>query len=399
MPRRVTIREVAQAAGVSTQTVSRVLNYRPDVAPDTVARVREVIAELSYSPNLLARGLTQGRTHLLGVVAYGLEYFGPSRIITGIEQQAAAMGYTISLTLIHGPRPTTLMPCWRTSWAAGWTASCGPSPRSPTTGPGCARAATTCRCRSCSWAAPPARTADPRSGSTTRPWDGSPPITSSPGVPEASPSSPARSIGGRRRNARLAGDALSRRPGVTPDDSLVTEGDWTASSGEEGLYRLLRSAPGIDAVFASNDQMALGVLHAAHRMGLRIPEDLAVVGVDDIAEGSHFWPPLTTVHQPLIDAGMMAVQTVVRLIRATTPGRQSDEPTTPMATVLQPELIVRQSSRAVSAATTRDRPIGRGIDTSSTAHAGARAQADGIRLMLSWRCSGRRAVGVVGLRA
>ena len=101
--RRVTIREVAQAAGVSTQTVSRVLNYRPDVAPDTVARVREVIAELSYSPNLLARGLTQGRTHLLGVVAYGLEYFGPSRIITGIEQQAAAMGYTISLTLIHRP--------------------------------------------------------------------------------------------------------------------------------------------------------------------------------------------------------------------------------------------------------------------------------------------------------
>jgi LacI family transcriptional regulator len=58
MPRRVTIREVARAAGVSTQTVSRVLNYRPDVAPDTVARVREVIAELSYSPNLLARGLT-----------------------------------------------------------------------------------------------------------------------------------------------------------------------------------------------------------------------------------------------------------------------------------------------------------------------------------------------------
>jgi LacI family transcriptional regulator len=91
--------------------------------------------------------------------------------------------------------------------------------------------------------------------------------------------------------------------GCHPDDSLVTEGDWTASSGEEGLYRLLRSAPGIDAVFASNDQMALGVLHAAHRMGLRVPEDLAVVGVDDIAEGSHFWPPLTTVHQALIDAG------------------------------------------------------------------------------------------------
>ena len=74
--RRVTIRDVAQAAGVSTQTVSRVLNDRPDVAPETFDRVQRVIADTGYLPDMLARGLTQGRTHTLGVVAYGLEYFG-----------------------------------------------------------------------------------------------------------------------------------------------------------------------------------------------------------------------------------------------------------------------------------------------------------------------------------
>ena len=77
---RMTIRDVAAAAGVSVQTVSRVLNNRPDVAPETLARVQDVIRKTGYAPNMLARSLTQGRSHVLGVVAYGLEYFGPSRV-------------------------------------------------------------------------------------------------------------------------------------------------------------------------------------------------------------------------------------------------------------------------------------------------------------------------------
>ena len=101
--RRMTIREVAAAAGVSTQTVSRVINNRPDVAQETFDRVQRIISDTGYAPNILARSLTQGRSHALGVVAYGLEYFGPSRILTGIEQQAAEMGYSISLNLIHEP--------------------------------------------------------------------------------------------------------------------------------------------------------------------------------------------------------------------------------------------------------------------------------------------------------
>jgi transcriptional regulator with XRE-family HTH domain len=101
--RRMTIKEVARAAGVSTQTVSRVLNNRPDVAFETLERVRQIIADTGYTPNMLARSLTQGRSHIIGVVAAGLDYFGPSRVLTGIEQQAADLGYAISLNLIHDP--------------------------------------------------------------------------------------------------------------------------------------------------------------------------------------------------------------------------------------------------------------------------------------------------------
>jgi LacI family transcriptional regulator len=128
--------------------------------------------------------------------------------------------------------------------------------------------------------------------------------------------------------------------------ALVFEGDWTASSGDEGLRRLLRDTPGIDAVFAGNDQMALGTMHAAHGLGLRIPERLSVVGVDDTAEGSHFWPPLTTVHQPLSDAGALAVDTIVRIIAEARAGLHVDDPGSAPVTLLEPELIVRESSRA-----------------------------------------------------
>ena len=135
---------------------------------------------------------------------------------------------------------------------------------------------------------------------------------------------------------------------MTAADALVVEGDWTANSGEQGLYRLLEQQPDIDAVFAGNDQMALGVLHGAHSLGRRVPEDLAVVGVDNIAEASHFWPALTTVHQPLREAGALAVEEIVGSIRRAGQRRRAHEPSAPQATLLRPELIVRESSRAVS---------------------------------------------------
>jgi LacI family transcriptional regulator len=137
--------------------------------------------------------------------------------------------------------------------------------------------------------------------------------------------------------------------GLPADDDLVAEGDWTADSGVRGLTRLLETGGDLDAVFASNDQMALGVLHGAHRLGRIVPDGLSVAGVDDIAEGSHFTPPLTTVHQPLRDAGAMAVTMIDALVEE---ANSLDEPGTTAVSaatqnrLLSPELIVRESTRS-----------------------------------------------------
>src|SRR5829696_10121072 len=94
---RATIKEVASAARVSTQTVSRVINERPDVSPETRRRVQEVIKELSYQPSALARSLISQRSHTLGVVTAGLRYIGPSRTLSGITSAAEEFGYSVLL--------------------------------------------------------------------------------------------------------------------------------------------------------------------------------------------------------------------------------------------------------------------------------------------------------------
>ena len=187
---RVTIREVAEAAGVSMQTVSRVLNNRPDVAPDTYERIQRIIANTGYSPNLLARGLTQGRSHVLGVVAFGLDYFGPSRVLTGIDERAAETGYAISLNLIHRPETGDVYGILNSLFARQVDGVIWAIPRSAATSTGRTSARRTCRCRSCSWAAWPGRRRCPRSASTTGPSAGWPPSTCSPGAPGTSASSP-----------------------------------------------------------------------------------------------------------------------------------------------------------------------------------------------------------------
>src|SRR5690349_5202333 len=94
---RATIKEVASVAGVSTQTVSRVINERPDVSPETRRRVQEVVKKLSYQPSALARSLISQRTHTLGVVTAGLRHIGPSRTLSGITSAAEEAGYSILL--------------------------------------------------------------------------------------------------------------------------------------------------------------------------------------------------------------------------------------------------------------------------------------------------------------
>jgi DNA-binding LacI/PurR family transcriptional regulator len=129
--------------------------------------------------------------------------------------------------------------------------------------------------------------------------------------------------------------------GLAACESLIVHGDWSAASGEVRLGELLDRCRDIDAVLAGNDQMALGVLCRAHRLGRRIPEDLAVVGFDNTPESAYFWPPLTTVHLRHVEIGRLAVEQLVNLIEVQ---RQADGEAAPATIVLKPELVVRESS-------------------------------------------------------
>ncbi len=347
---RINIKQVAQAAGVSTQTVSRVLNHRVDVAPETRQRIQQVINETGYAPNALARGLIQGRSHTLGVVAYGLDYFGPSRVLTGIEQQAAEMGYSIFLRLLPNAATNDVDNLLDSLIAR--------------------------QVDGIIWSIPDI--GDNRSWSHVRGRDLAVPVVLVSGM--TGPSSlPLVAIdnlaigrlatqhllmGGARHvgivtgvptwweaQQRLAGwRATLAANGLPADERLIAAGDWSAKSGEQSLYQLLAQSPNLDAVFVGNDQMALGVLRAAHRLGRRIPEDLMVVGVDNIPEAAHFWPALTTVRQRLRASGALAVERLDGLIQQSPAAARAGDRIEAKVTLLQPELIVRESTRSAASA-------------------------------------------------
>ena len=336
---RTTIRDVAAVAGVSYQTVSRVLNNKPDVAEETRQRVLEVIEQLGYQPSSIARSLTQGRSYTLGVVSYGVEFYGPANTLSGIEHQANELGYTLLLSLMRHPE---------------------------TSGVQVLRDMLSYYVDGIVWAV---------SGiGDSREWtEKEMSHLSIPVVLLDMPPSPHLSIvnvdsrrGGymatrhlldqgyqtigliagpldwwAARQRKLGWQEALEEAGLAIEDSLVVEGTWSAASGERGLGRLLEQHPSVDAVFASNDQMALGVLKAARETGRRVPEDLAVVGFDDIPEAAFFCPPLSTVRQDLDELGRCAVRELGRMIEARQRGEAAVDP---ISISLQPELIVRESS-------------------------------------------------------
>jgi DNA-binding LacI/PurR family transcriptional regulator len=126
------------------------------------------------------------------------------------------------------------------------------------------------------------------------------------------------------------------------DESLSEEGDWSSESGAAAMTALLDRVPGLDAVVAANDRMALGAMHVLRERGLRIPEDVAVTGFDDIEEAAWLAPPLTSVHQPLDEMGRQAVRTLWSEVGAVE--------TVPVAIPLRAELVVRESTIGIATA-------------------------------------------------
>jgi DNA-binding LacI/PurR family transcriptional regulator len=130
--------------------------------------------------------------------------------------------------------------------------------------------------------------------------------------------------------------------GLDASENHCVEGNWSSASGEQAFSQLLEKFPEIDAVFVGNDQMALSVLREALHRNIRVPEQLAVVGFDNIVESAYFYPSLTTVSQDLQALGEQAVQNIVNMIRV----RQENQPVFAQSKFIQPTLIIRESSKS-----------------------------------------------------
>jgi LacI family transcriptional regulator len=335
----VTITDVARHARVSAGTVSNVLTGKRPVAEETRARIMHAITVLGYQPNLLARSLVNRTSKTLGVVTSGLEYYGPSRTLVGIEHRANTLGYSLLLDLLHDPEDEdadSLLDDLSSRRVDGiiWAVhEVG---------------------RNREWLAPDRLRSLPPIVFLTMETR-----------PQASVISTDNRAGamlavqhlvdqGRRSIAMITGplswwEARERlagwrncleAAGLSSDPTLVFEGDWTAASGEAALQHAIAMRPDIDAIFASNDQMALGVLRASHYMGRSVPRDLAVVGFDNMPEAAFLLPSLTSVRQHLSDLGSVAVEELHRAIEARAQGLTTE----PVVRLITPELVIREST-------------------------------------------------------
>lgn len=322
--------DVAAMAGVSSQTVSRVANNRSNVEEETRRRVLSAMRVLGYRPNTAARALVTGQFRALGLISFGLSSFGNARTVDALTRAAQRAGYTVHMIAIEAQTEQAVH--------------------------------------------------DAFDQLTTQAVDGivlieaqildTPALRLPPGVPvvmadgDVSQRHPTvdtdQALGARlvtRHLLSLGHETVWHVSG--PEDSYAARrraeswhatlkdagaavppllfGDWSAASGyEAGCH--LAARPGVSAVFAANDQMALGVMRALTQAGRRIPQDVSVAGFDDLDEAPYFSPPLTTVRQ---DFDVVAEQIVSMMVGQIETGRA------PSATALiAPRLVVRESTGA-----------------------------------------------------
>ena len=338
--KRITIKDVAQAAGVSTQTVSRVVNKFSYVSEETRQRVEEVVEQLGYRPSTLARSLIQQRSYTLGVVTFGLKYIGPSRTLNGVADKADELGYMLLMKELDNFDINSIDDVIDSLLARQvdgiiWVA--------PEIG------------NNHSWLderlekipVPVLFLAmEPREGISSVATDN---------YQGAVMAVQHLLDCGRTKIGHISGplswwEADERKRGwrdtlikadLDASDQHCKEGNWSSASGEQAFIQLLEVFPNLDAVFVANDQMALGVLREAHRKGIRIPEQLAIIGFDNLPESAYFYPSLTTISQDLQMLGEQSVQYVVEMIQA----RQGNQSVIAQSRFIQPTLIVRESTK------------------------------------------------------
>lgn len=322
------IRDVARLAGVSYQTVSRVLNDSPSIKESTKQRVLDVITEIGYRPNQAARALVTSKSRTIGVLSSQTSHYGPTTSITAIEHAAREAGYRLSITNISSSDYTSIK--------AGLDYLLSQSIEALVV------------------IAPQVRVFEViKDLAISVPF-----VTLQSTDLDSSHSLSVDQVAGARMATRhlieLGHTEIMHISG--PQDWIEAEarmqgfldaingadlrtrapilGDWSAHFGYYAGIELLRMRD-FTAVFAGNDQMALGFMHACREMGLSIPGDMSVVGFDDIPEAAHFFPPLTTVRQNFADVGRRAVSLLLGELRGDVALSHEQIP---------PELVIREST-------------------------------------------------------
>lgn len=322
------IRDVAKLAGVSYQTVSRVLNEHPSIRDSTKQRVLDVIREIGYRPNQAARALVTSRSRTIGVLTSQNAHYGPTTSVTAIEHAAREAGYRITVTSVASSEYPSIKAALDHLLTQSIEALVVIAPQ--------VRVLEAIRELHIDVPYVTLQNADVGGA------DHSMSVDQVAGARLATQHlidlghTEIMHISGPQdwieAEARMQGylDAINAADLRTRAPIL---GDWSAHFGYYAGLELLRLRD-FTAVFASNDQMALGFMHACWDSGLDVPGDVSVVGFDDIPEAAHFFPPLTTIRQNFGEIGRRAVS----LLLAELQGADVDHGQ------IKPELVVRRST-------------------------------------------------------
>lgn len=329
-PAAVTVLDVARAAGVSPSTVSRILNGTARVAADKRAAVEAAIAKLNFRPNLFARSLKTGTTMTVGIVTQDVESPFYGRAMKGIEEGLSGSGYAPIIVSGHWnakeeAERVELLMARRIDGLIILTGHLSDE-----------------QVRAFALHQPVV--------ATGRQVDG-PQLRSCQLDQEMGGYLATRHLInlGHRRIAHITGpqdhdDAQQRlagyrralqEAGLAADPALVVQGDFMESGGLMAMSRLIDSGESFTAVFAANDQSAYGARMALYRRGVRVPDDVSVVGFDDLPASAYLTPPLTTVRQPIYEVGLYAARTLLGLM---------GHPVEPI-TLPPMELVVRETTR------------------------------------------------------
>ncbi|MFB6871789.1 LacI family DNA-binding transcriptional regulator [Streptomyces sp. NPDC056323] len=300
--------DVARVAGVSAQTVSRVSNGFPGVNEETRQRVLTAMKELGYRPNSAARALKRGEFRTIGVITFTLSTTGNMRTLEAIATSAAQEGYSVTLMPVAVPTQDEVRGAFSRLGELAVDAvivimEVHLLDSAPLSLPPHVKIVV-----ADSDAGDRYAVVDTDQAGGTRDAVqhllglGHHTVWHLAG-PEASYAAQRRTDAWRR--------ALEEAGRVPPP---LVRGDWSAESGyRAGLHLADRSD--CTAVFAANDQMALGLLRALHERGRKVPQDVSVIGFDDIPESGSFLPPLTTVHQDFAEVGRRCVESALRQVR------------------------------------------------------------------------------------